>query len=647
MVYYLHQKDICTDPLQKKQIVLKRTCNCCETDIIGLWEYSPKVISIYSTFYDDTDCKIVNKPNHYAERFLSFAIENNMHYMDLNAFVLDVQSLGKYEVSWLKTMYEEPQAIYPSSDHAIGMSLRDLCFLNVKQMEKLMVVAVADQDALTKELCQTYEKCKPLTSKQMAAAQKEYYGIYDWQFYINKKSRKIYQDYIKSKEYSDICETKKEIDDFIKMKTCPLCGEKLSDLYALVSLPQEKETKKTLCEKRDSFLKDYCRRKETEAREHSLSVINANAIVTYVPTYDTSDLRKYMKALFTLEKIVLESTDRLTMVYSQYLMAEKDLFRAEKIREYEGNRKRNEIIERYESSLKTKFFPSVTIENIAVQLPEKPQEPIEPEKPILQQPRWFNKKRVAAENELKTQEYLAKLEDYKQAKKDYLNELAKYYDMLDERMQERNRQYEELVQKEKEAHQQKIKKLKAKRDKELACLVAPNEVPEKIKLAFLKENTEEAEAFLAKAVKHRAELYACDVVYEKYRNIAAIATFCEYLDSGRCQELVGANGAYNLFENEVRQNLIISKLDEIIDELESIQDNQYLMYSTMKTVNANLIAIDKSMNKALTVLSDIDSNIKNIQENTAVIAYNTERTAYYAKKNAELTNALGYLVALS
>jgi hypothetical protein len=35
-----------------------------------------------------------------------------------------------------------------------------------------------------------------------------------------------------------------------------------------------------------------------------------------------------------------------------------------------------------------------------------------------------------------------------------------------------------------------------------------------------------------------------------------------------------------------------------------------------------------------------------IADYTQVIAYNTERTAFYSKRNAELTNALGFMVAL-
>ena len=38
---------------------------------------------------------------------------------------------------------------------------------------------------------------------------------------------------------------------------------------------------------------------------------------------------------------------------------------------------------------------------------------------------------------------------------------------------------------------------------------------------------------------------------------------------------------------------------------------------------------------------------KHISKNSDVIAHNTAVTAYYSKINAELTNALGYMVAFS
>ena len=52
-------------------------------------------------------------------------------------------------------------------------------------------------------------------------------------------------------------------------------------------------------------------------------------------------------------------------------------------------------------------------------------------------------------------------------------------------------------------------------------------------------------------------------------------------------------------------------------------------------------------------LKDIETNTQNIGNsmeaiaaNTEVIAHNTATTAFYSKINAELTDSLGYLVAL-
>ena len=47
------------------------------------------------------------------------------------------------------------------------------------------------------------------------------------------------------------------------------------------------------------------------------------------------------------------------------------------------------------------------------------------------------------------------------------------------------------------------------------------------------------------------KLYAADVIFPKYRNMVAICTIYEYFVSGRCTTLVGADGAYNLYESEL------------------------------------------------------------------------------------------------
>ena len=136
----------------------------------------------------------------------------------------------------------------------------------------------------------------------------------------------------------------------------------------------------------------------------------------------------------------------------------------------------------------------------------------------------------------------------------------------------------------------------------------------------------------------RNTLYGFNVIFGKYQNIVALSTFYEYLMAGRCTELEGANGAYNIYENELRANLIIEKLDEI-------KETQYLMYSSLEKINNNLDYLNTTMSTALESIQHMEKDIAHISENTDLIAHNTAVTAYYSKLNAELTNSLGYMEA--
>ena len=80
-------------------------------------------------------------------------------------------------------------------------------------------------------------------------------------------------------------------------------------------------------------------------------------------------------------------------------------------------------------------------------------------------------------------------------------------------------------------------------------------------------------------------LYDENIIFPKYRNMVAITTINEYLMSGRCFELEGPNGAYNLYEMELRQNIIIGQLAAVIDNLEQIRNNQFSLYRELVRTN--------------------------------------------------------------
>ena len=124
-------------------------------------------------------------------------------------------------------------------------------------------------------------------------------------------------------------------------------------------------------------------------------------------------------------------------------------------------------------------------------------------------------------------------------------------------------------------------------------------------------------------------------------------TYQEENDStGRCSTLEGGDGAYNLYEAEILANRVIDQLDAVIDSLNTIKRNQYLMYNVLTSINRNIEDISQKMSVAVDALSHLESDVSSIKETTEMIEYNTAKSAYYSKVNADLTNALGYMVAM-
>ena len=111
--------------------------------------------------------------------------------------------------------------------------------------------------------------------------------------------------------------------------------------------------------------------------------------------------------------------------------------------------------------------------------------------------------------------------------------------------------------------------------------------------------------------------YDKNIVFPKYRNLVAISSFHEYLSSGRCSCLEGHEGAYNIFEDEILHKIIIRKLDEVIEHLENIESNQYMLYSAIKESDRETNRIGQELNRVS----------QRIEENTYVTAYNSNIAA--------------------
>ena len=159
---------------------------------------------------------------------------------------------------------------------------------------------------------------------------------------------------------------------------------------------------------------------------------------------------------------------------------------------------------------------------------------------------------------------------------------------------------------------------------------------------IIKANIDAVEKQFSSSLLALDKLYSANIIHPKYRNLSAVSSLYEYIDTGRCLQLEGPNGAYNVFESEVRLDHILLKMDEVIKQLDSIRQSQYQLYaavtegnqrtdSLLASVAQDIESISASEMKTAKQLSDISVNEK-------IIAYNTERT----KLEMEYYNRMRY-----
>ena len=123
-----------------------------------------------------------------------------------------------------------------------------------------------------------------------------------------------------------------------------------------------------------------------------------------------------------------------------------------------------------------------------------------------------------------------------------------------------------------------------------------------------------------------SQLYAQQFVYPKYCNLPALTSIYEYFITGRCEELAGPHGAYNLYEDELRKDTVISQLNVVIENLEQIKQNQYMLYQQVKMIQQNT--------------AEIDYELRQIKGLTFNIAQLSALNTYYAAitaRNSEIS----------
>lgn len=189
-----------------------------------------------------------------------------------------------------------------------------------------------------------------------------------------------------------------------------------------------------------------------------------------------------------------------------------------------------------------------------------------------------------------------------------------------------------------------------------------------------KKEIDEAIKSLKELIVCKTELYSLGILHPKYQGLIPVGIIFDYLQTGRAETLTGPLGAYNLYESEAFSRAIVEKLNKIDESLsvisESLNDikgTQSALYKKLeentkelKQLNKRLDGIGKAVDSILLnademvlQMSKANNRLEEISQNTyatayysARSAYNTEKIAHYAKITAQLTDALGFMMAL-
>jgi len=161
----------------------------------------------------------------------------------------------------------------------------------------------------------------------------------------------------------------------------------------------------------------------------------------------------------------------------------------------------------------------------------------------------------------------------------------------------------------------RLKEAIAERDADV-CYDNERVKKELAQAANLKKMLSELEKKHNESKALRLEYYRNGPIYEDYRNIVAVCSFYQYINSGRCDTLTGHEGAYNIYENEQRLYHICTMINEIRADISQIKNYQVHLYNVLQEGN-------KKIDNLLAESVRQSNTMQKISEQNAIIEYNT------------------------
>lgn len=172
---------------------------------------------------------------------------------------------------------------------------------------------------------------------------------------------------------------------------------------------------------------------------------------------------------------------------------------------------------------------------------------------------------------------------------------------------------------------------------------------------ILKYNIQKIKQKQGKSKETLSKIYSENIIFPKYRNFSMVSSIYEYICSGRCEDLEGRDGAYNILEMEIRLDRIIMKLDDINANLKRVHQYQYMLYEAVQETNRRMSIISNRLYEQCQTLDSLNkkidknstlfyekfcSSLSSIEETSGLTAYYAER----ASKELEYMNRMDYLM---
>lgn len=131
-------------------------------------------------------------------------------------------------------------------------------------------------------------------------------------------------------------------------------------------------------------------------------------------------------------------------------------------------------------------------------------------------------------------------------------------------------------------------------------------------------------------------------LHPNYRGLSTISILYGYFETGRCTQLQGHEGAYNLYEDEKLKGIIISKVNEISYKLDKLNATMSYVGMVMNEINNQVAILADESTRISNEISNIQNQIaktgdrinSNISSQLNSIRENTANSAYYSEIGA-------------